>query len=60
MESFIEGFLNDAARLLVNFAGGLFAVVALFAEVAAQKDQLIFVAECHWTDAVAHAVLSDH
>ena len=40
----VEGVLDDAANLFIDFARGLLAVVALFAEVAAQEDQFVLVA----------------
>ncbi len=54
------GIVHQAAHFLVNGLGHFLAVVALFADLAAQEDQLFFFAEGLRAEQVAHAVLRHH
>src|SRR5687767_14321250 len=58
--SFLEGSLNDHAHLLVNLACRLLAIVPLLAKIATQKDQLLFMAQSHGTNALTHTILGHH
>ncbi len=52
--------VDDGAHLLVDLAGHVVRVVALLADLAAQEDQLVALAEGERPELVAHAELGDH
>ena len=56
----LVGLVDDRPDLLVDGPGDLVAVVALLADLAAQEDQLVALAERQRAELVAHAELGDH
>ncbi len=56
----LEGAVDDLAHLGVDLGRDLVAVVALLADLAAQEDHLVLLAEGERPELLAHAVLGDH